>query len=113
MRNEPLKIALRRANDTTLVDVVGDIDLQNSPGLRKALMETLKQSPRVILNLEQVRYIDSSGIASLVEGLKEAQTLQRRFILFGLSKAARQVLKLTRLITVFEVYDTEAEALKA
>jgi anti-sigma B factor antagonist len=60
-----------------------------------------------------VRYIDSSAIASLVEGLKEAQTLKKRFILFGLSKAARQVLKLTRLISVFEVYDTEAEALNA
>ncbi len=108
-----MTISLRQEAEAILVDVIGDIDLQNSPRMRKTLLETMRQSPRVIVNLEQVRYIDSSGIASLVEGLKEAQALNKRFILFGLSKAARQVLKLTRLITVFEVYDTEAEALKA
>ncbi|MBI3405766.1 MAG: anti-anti-sigma factor, partial [Acidobacteria bacterium] len=54
-----------------------------------------------------------SGVASLVEGLKISRTLGSRFILFGLSQAAREVLELSRLIKVFEVYATEEEALKA
>jgi anti-sigma B factor antagonist len=108
-----MQTSLRRSGNVVIVDVVGDIDLHNSPGLRKTLLETLRQAQRVVVNLEQVRYIDSSGIASLVEGLKESQSLKNRFILFGLSKAAREVLRLTRLINVFEVYETEQQALDA
>ena len=97
------------------MDVKGDIDLYNSPEVRKVLMETLKEkrAPRVIMNLQNVKYIDSSGVASLVEGLKVSRTLGSRFILFGLSHAAREVLELSRLIKVFEVYATEEEAVKA
>lgn len=108
-----MQTSLRRLDSVVIVDVVGDIDLHNSPRLRKTLLETLQQASRVVVNLEQVRYIDSSGIASLVEGLKESQSLKNRFILFGLSKAAREVLRLTRLINVFEVYETEQQALDA
>lgn len=108
-----METAVRQSGNTTIVDVTGDIDLQNSPRLRKLLLETLQHAPRVIVNLGQVRYIDSSGIASLVEGLKESQSVKARFMLCGLSKAAREVLRLTRLITVFEVYDTEEQALGA
>lgn len=108
-----MQTSVRQSGNALILDVVGDIDLQNSPRLRKTLLDTLRRSPRVIVNLAQVRYIDSSGIASLVEGLKESQSLKNRFILFGLSKPAREVLRLTRLITVFEVYETEDQALGA
>ncbi|HLW79240.1 MAG TPA: STAS domain-containing protein [Terriglobia bacterium] len=108
-----METTLRQTGSAVIVDVVGDIDLQNSPRLRKTLLETLQHAPRVIVNLAQVRYIDSTGIASLVEGLKESQSRKNRFILFGLSKPAREVLRLTRLLTVFEVYETEEQALAA
>ena len=65
----------------------------------------------MVVNLTQVRYIDSSGVASLVEGLKASRDLGSRFILFGLSPSAREVLQLSRLIKVFEVYDDEEQAL--
>ena len=84
-----MQASVRQSGNATIVDVVGDIDLENSPRLRKTLLEALRQAPRVIVNLQQVGYIDSSGIASLVEGLKESQTRKTRFILLGLSKAAR------------------------
>ena len=63
-----------------------------------------------MMNLSEVRYIDSSGVASLVEGLKASRDLGSRFILFGLSTSAREVLQLSRLIKVFEVYDNEEQA---
>ena len=69
------------------------------------------RTARVVVNLSQVRYIDSSGVASLVEGLKAARDLGSRFILVGLSTSAREVLKLSRLLGVFEVYENEQEAL--
>ena len=110
-----MQILTRQSGNATIVDVVGDIDLYNSPAVRKTILEALreKRAPRVIVNLKGVRYIDSSGVASLVEGLKASRELRSRLILFGLSPAAREVLELSRLIKVFEVYENEEEALRA
>ncbi len=108
-----MKIVNREKSGAMILDVSGDIDLYNSPEIRKSLLEALqnKSVQRVVVNLKEVRYIDSSGVASLVEGLKKARERNQRFILFGLSNAAREVLELSRLIKVFEVYATEEEAL--
>lgn len=110
-----MQISTRQNGQTTVVDVVGDIDLYNSPEVRKVLLDALKEkrAPRVVVNLTNVKYIDSSGVASLVEGLKISRNLNSRFILFGLSPAAREVLELSRLIKVFEVYENEDQALGA
>jgi anti-sigma B factor antagonist len=110
-----VQISTRQNGQTTVVDVVGDIDLYNSPEVRKVLLDALKEkrAPRVVVNLTNVKYIDSSGVASLVEGLKISRNLNSRFILFGLSPAAREVLELSRLIKVFEVYENEDQALGA
>jgi anti-sigma B factor antagonist len=110
-----MQISIRRVDDTAIVDVSGDIDLASSPEVRKALLHEVRdnRSPRVVLNLSEVRYIDSSGVASLVEGLKASRDIGSRFILVGLSGPAREVLQLSRLVKVFEIYDTEGEALAA
>ena len=108
-----MQISARRMDKVTIFDITGHIDLANSPELRKALLKELRESktPRVIMNLTGVRYIDSSGVASLVEALKAARDQGLRFILYGLSPAAREVLQLSRLITIFEVFDNEQQAL--
>jgi anti-sigma B factor antagonist len=96
----------------TVVDLEGAIDLQNSHGLRTTLFERLHATSRTLaLNMTGIRYVDSSGIATLVELLKEAKRLQRDFVLFGLGKAVYDVLKLTNLLGIFHVTDTEEQAL--
>ena len=109
-----MRISTRQSGKATVVDVEGDIDLYNSPDVRKVLLETLrvKSAPFVVINLKSVKYIDSSGVASLVEGLKVARELKSKFLLFGLSRAAREVLELSRLIKIFEVYENEEDALR-
>jgi anti-sigma B factor antagonist len=109
-----VQISTRYVQQTiTVLDVSGDIDLANSPQVRKELLREVKEkrTPRVIMNLTNVRYIDSSGVASLVEGLKASRDAGTRLILFGLSKSAREVLQLSRLLKIFEVYETEEQAL--
>jgi anti-sigma B factor antagonist len=108
-----VQISTRHLENTTILDITGDIDLANSPAVRKVLLTEIKekQIPRVIMNLQGVKYIDSSGIASLVEGLKASRDRRTRFILFGLSKSAREVLQLSRLLGLFEIYENEEEAL--
>ena len=108
-----MQIAARPATDGTILDITGDIDLAHSPAMRKALLQEIreKKMARVFLNLEKVRYIDSSGIASLVEGLKASRDMGSRLILFGLSKSVREVMELSRLQKIFEIHDSEAQAL--
>lgn len=107
-----MKIAARNLDKMTIFDVSGDIDLANSPELRKALLRELRElhTPRVILNLKAVRYIDSSGVASLVEGLKASRDVGARFILFGLNTTVREVLQLSKLVKIFEIHETEEQA---
>ncbi len=110
-----MEINVRQHNGTAVIDVTGDIDLYSSPQVRQTILDTLNQKlgSRVIVNLAGVKYIDSSGVASLVEGLQLSRKSQVRFILCGLNKAPRQVLELTRLIKVFEIFESVEEALSA
>jgi anti-sigma B factor antagonist len=96
-----------------IVDVAGQIDMGTSPALRKALLESLSGTQRLAINLTEVKYIDSSGIASLLEVLKDAQKSKKRIILFGLTASVLHVLQLTRLTGVFEIHETELQALDA
>jgi anti-sigma B factor antagonist len=108
-----VQIAARALQGCTILDLSGDIDLANSPAMRKALLGEIKEkrTPKVFLNLKNVRYIDSSGIASLVEGLKASRDLGSRLILYGLSKTVREVMQLSRLQKIFEIYEDEEQAL--
>jgi anti-sigma B factor antagonist len=107
-----MKTVTRQRPGTTIVDVTGDIDMGTSPSLRRTLLESLKATPRLVVNLRDVRYIDSSGIASLVEVLMKARNSEKHLVLFGLNKAVQEVLQLTRLTTIFEIRETEEEALQ-
>jgi len=111
----PLKISARQVGDAVILDLSGDITLFNSPEIRKALIDQLREQrvSHLIVNMLDVPYVDSSGVASLVEGLKISRDLKSRFALYGLSKSARTVLELTHLLRIFEVHQTEQEALDA
>jgi anti-anti-sigma factor len=95
------------------VDVSGEIDFANSPLCRSFLLREVQNNPErgVLVNLEQVPYIDSSSIASLVEGLKVSRDVACRFLLCGLGTSVREALQLSRLTKVFEVYADEQAAL--
>jgi len=110
-----VQITDRRLDKTTIFDISGDIDLAHSTEVRRAVLKEIrdKRTPRVILNLREVEYIDSSGVASLVEGLKASRDVGTRLILFGLSPIAHEVLRLSKLTTIFEIYDNEELALQA
>src|SRR5271154_7033144 len=86
----------RSAGEITIVDLVGQIDFGSSPALRKMLLNSLKTTNHMAINLGGVSYIDSSGIASLVEVLQEAQNTKKRLVLFGVAGGGFLVLQLKR-----------------
>jgi anti-sigma B factor antagonist len=110
-----MKISARQHGEITILDLSGDITLFNSPDIRKVLLSELREKrvPHLILNMQAVPYIDSSGVASLVEGLKASREVGARLALYGLSRSAKTVLELTHLLRIFEVHQTEQEALEA
>ena len=108
-----MKISVRDAGETKIVEVEGDVDLGTSPDLRRTLFDALLDAPKLALNLAAIRYIDSSGIATLLEVLKDSQRRNKAFVLFGLSPAVQQVFHLTHVIRIFQVFQTEEEALES
>jgi anti-sigma B factor antagonist len=94
-----------------VVALSGDVDLHYSPVARKAILQALKQNQPVLVDLSEVKYIDSSGIASLVEGYQMARTKNLQFGLAGVSDTARQVLQLARLDQVFPIKDSVTDYL--
>lgn len=107
-----MKISMREVGDAKIMTLEGDVDLGTSPVLRSTLFETLPGLARLIINLQAIRYIDSSGIATLIEALKNAQRLNKELVLFGLSPAVQEVFRLTHVIRIFRVVQTEQEALE-
>jgi anti-sigma B factor antagonist len=106
-----MNVSSRASGGARIVDVAGDVDMKGSPMLRKALFDALKETGKVALNLSAIRYIDSSGIAVLLETVRESQRLKKQFVLFGMSPAVRDVFKLTHVIRIFQVAETEEQAL--
>jgi anti-sigma B factor antagonist len=108
-----MKVEVRSQNDVIIIDCTGDVDLYSSPPLREVLLEKIRAgAPSVLLNMTGVGYIDSSGIATLVEALQLSRQTKARFGLFGLRANARSVLELARLHKVFNIFEDEAEALE-
>ncbi len=108
-----LHIDMKTREQTCIIDVRGEVDLYSSPKMREAIFSAMKQRPlpAIIVDLTHVTYTDSSGIATLVEGLQISQERQARFKLVGLSQAVLEVFQLARLETVFEIYPTLEAAL--
>jgi len=107
-----VEISARKLGEFTIFDISGDIDLATSPELRQALLHEIStlRRPRVIVNLRAVRYMDSSGLASLIEALKASKDAGTRFVLFGMNTTVREVFHLSKLTTFFEIYDDEDQA---
>jgi anti-sigma B factor antagonist len=99
-----MKYKTRKEHDYTVVELEGEVDLSCSPEARKQILECLNQAQHLLVDLSRVTYIDSSGVASLVEGFQTAKKKALRFGLISVSTAAMNVLQLARLDKVFPIH---------
>ena len=99
-------------NGFRVVSLSGDVDLSTSPEARKAILAALKEDSGVMVDLSAVDYLDSSGVASLVEAYQVARGKDQTFGLVGVSESALSVLKLARLDTVFPIHDAVPQAVE-
>ncbi len=98
-----MKINIQQEDNYTNVGFDGAVDLSSSPEARKNIIEILEQNTNILIDLSLVNYIDSSGVACLVEGYQVAKKRSLKFGLIGVSNAAMSVLKLARLDQVFPI----------
>jgi anti-sigma B factor antagonist len=99
----------------SVIDVTGRITLgEGSSALRDALRELLgNNQKKILLNLGDVSYIDSSGIGELVSGFTSVTNAGGQLKLLNLSKRVKDLLQITKLYTVFDVHDDEAHAVRS
>jgi anti-sigma B factor antagonist len=102
---------VRSEGETTIVALSGDVDLDNSPQVRNVLLDSVRDKRGVLVEMSGVSYIDSSGIASLVEAYQSARRGRTPFALVAVSDAAMRVLELARLDQVFSIHASVSDAL--
>jgi anti-sigma B factor antagonist len=103
MSIHPNSVARENGDGYVLVRLSGEVDLSWSQDVRRAVLDALAGANAVGVELSAVSYIDSSGIAALVEGFQQARTRGQRFALVATSDAVRAVLELARLDRVFQL----------
>ncbi len=89
----------------------GDVDLHSSPSAREVILDCLKHKMPLLIDLSAVSYMDSSGVASLVEGYQTAKKQGLEFGLVAVAQSAMNVLKLARLDKVFPIHASLEERL--
>ena len=109
------KLSPRQVGDVTVIDVTGRITLgEGSSNLREGIRDLVaKGNKKILLNLGEVSYIDSSGIGELVSGFTTVANQGGQLKLLNLTKRVRDLLQITKLYTVFEVYEDEATAVRS
>ncbi len=97
-----------------VLQIEGEIDLHASPKLRAALHECVgKKTPLVLIDFSGVKYIDSSGLATLVEHVRDSKAMVGKIALFGLQPKVKMVFELVRLNELFTLADSKDAALAA
>jgi anti-sigma B factor antagonist len=110
-----VKLNTRQVGDVSVIDVSGRITLgEGSSTLRDALRGLVAQGQKkILLNLGEVSYIDSSGIGELVSGFTSVTNSGGELKLLNLTKRVKDLLQITKLYTVFDVHETEASAVRS
>ena len=110
-----MKISTRQVDGVTIVDCSGRITLgEGSVTLRDTVRDLLsKGNKKIILNLADVNYIDSSGIGELVSAFTSVKNAGGELKLLNLTKKVHDLLQITKLYTVFDIKDDEATAISA
>ena len=104
-----MKLKVDDVAGAIVLDVEGEVDMETSPKLRDEIKKSVKKKPGAVkLRLADVPYIDSSGIAVLIEGMKWCKGKKIPYSLVDISENVRGVLKLSRLLEAFQLEEGQA-----
>ena len=104
--------SVRHEEQAVILELAGEIDMRCSVDLRGKFMELLQKKPPVlIVDMAQVDFMDSSGLATLVEALQWTRRNGGQLKLVALKQRVRSIFEISRLESIFQIYENEAEAL--
>ena len=107
-----MEISQREKESIIILDIQGEIDLYNAPEIKDTIQKLIEgQKYNIIINLEKVSYIDSSGIGALISSLSNLKKYQGSLKIINVYASVKKVFELTKLTSFFEIYDSEDEAL--
>jgi anti-sigma B factor antagonist len=110
---ETMELRIRKNQDIYIIDVQGELDLYNAYKLKELLMKMLeKKIERFIINLDEVGYIDSSGIGALIYIASTLKKLDLKLVITNIHGSVKKVIELTKLMGFFPIADTLEEAMK-
>ncbi len=108
------KIGYEKKGNVVILSVEGDIEFDDSIQLNETFTNTIKKDgASIVLNLKDCNYIDSSGLGSLVEGLKSTQKANGDLRLCNLNDDFKEILMMTRIIKYFQIFDNVEDAVKS
>ena len=109
-----MDIKVRHTGDITILEPEGSLDISNAHRMRQVMNDTISAgSARVVVNLRELHFVDSSGLAVLIQGLKRARGYQGSLCLCSLQPPVRMIVELTRFDKIFEIFVSEEEAVLA
>ena len=109
-----MNVKLEESNGIAVCAIEGDINSSTSPELRKHFDEVIgKKISNIVIDMNQVGYIDSSGIATFVEGLKKFKASGGKFKLLSLQEKVKSVFEITKLDKLFEIYSDKESAISS
>lgn len=108
-----MKIREEKVNDVAVCVLEGEININNSPELRKTFDAIIKRNEKkVLIDFTDVSYIDSSGLATLIEMLQRLKKTGGRLRFSNMNQKIKNIFELTKLHKLFEIFDTKNAALK-
>ena len=109
-----LEVHMKTIHNIDIIEIKGDVDLYSSPKVRKIIIKLIqKKRPVLLVNLGEVTYMDSSGVATLVEGLQMINEYGGKLCIFNIHGAVRDVFELSHLDKVFNIYENETLAIES
>ncbi len=109
-----MNITQSQINGYTAIAIEGEVDLNSSPQLRKVFSDLSdKGSQKIIINFAKVSYIDSSGLATLIEMMQRQKKGEGKMLLVHMSDKIKSLFEITKLDKLFAIYRTQEEALAA
>jgi len=109
-----MEVSRRESGDIVIFDVTGEIDLYNAPTIKEMVRQEIEKGKvNLVVNLDKVSYIDSSGIGVLISSLSNLKKVGGGLKLANVYASVRKVFELTKLTGFFDIYDSVENAISS
>ena len=109
-----MELDVREIDGVIALEVSGEIDLYNAPTIKEEIQKLIEQEKyKIVINLDKVSYIDSSGIGALISSFSNLKKFEGKMRISNVAGSVRKVFELTKLTSFFDIDDDESQSIAA